>query len=332
MFRSLHHLSQLGITPKEVFQWCDNERAVCSSNNPPRKHVYGHQDTRGERKKSNTKVRRQRIQIEDERETALASDTSIDTSSTDSLPASPEEEGWDSPQAPINPYARPKHKRREIRNNIRCDEMASETTKIARELGVENLPTMPKTLEPPFRGSRAMLKIAGRWVTSDYKRHIYNAFRRPSTIEYMKGQCGWSDGDISSIDWATIGRVRTKMSVKWRRQTSKIMHGWLPTMHMRRYVTGLNQCPGCACRDETIDHMPPCPHSRMKSKREEVLEQLRKKGLKKQIPKRILYAVSEVMSKYFRGREDYIHPTYDQEIKTTIWRQEQLGMKYTASS
>ena len=34
------------------------------------------------------------------------------------------------------------------------------------------------------------------------------------------------------------------------------------------------------------------------------------------------------MSKYFRGREDYIHPTYDQEIKAAIWRQEQLGMKF----
>ena len=66
----------------------------------------------------------------------------------------------------------------------------------------------------------------------------------------------------------------------------------------------------------------------MKSKREEVLEQLRKKGLKEGIPKRILRAVSEVMSKYFRGREDYIHPTYDQEIKAAIWRQEQLGMKF----
>ncbi|KAL7532592.1 hypothetical protein ACHAWF_004182 [Thalassiosira exigua] len=275
MFRSLYHLNQLGLTPKEVFQWCDNERAVYSSNNLPHtpkevmasdadvimaihdlksrlpfpvsgKHVYDHQDTRGERKKSNTKVRRRRVQIRDERETALASDLSIDTSSTDSSSASLEEEGRDSTQAPINPYAknRLKRQRREVHNNIRCDEMASETTKIAMGQGVENLPAMPKTLEPPFQGSRAMLKIAGRWVTSDYKRHIYTAFRRLPMIEYMKGQYGWSDGDIGSIDWATIGQVRTKMSIKWRHQISKIMHCWLPTMHMRRHVTGLNQCPG----------------------------------------------------------------------------------------
>ncbi|KAL7544882.1 hypothetical protein ACHAWF_012866, partial [Thalassiosira exigua] len=206
--------------------------------------------------------------------------------------------------------------------------MASETTAIAVEGGIQSLPSMPVTLEPPYRGSKAMLKVAGRWVTSKYKKHIYNAYRRPQTVAYMQGQYGWTVGEINSIHWDSIGRVRTKMNVKWRRQTSKIMHGWLPTMHMRHHVTGTNQCPGCTCRDETIDHMLRCPHPLMKRKREEVVEHLRKKGLKSRVPKRIVTSACDVITKYFRGEDDYVLPKYDQEIKAAIWRQEQLGMKF----
>ena len=77
MYRSLIHVCQLGITPRELHQWCDNESAVNDSNrtlNTPGamvksdadillaihhlrthmestctihcRHVYGHQDTR----------------------------------------------------------------------------------------------------------------------------------------------------------------------------------------------------------------------------------------------------------------------------------------------
>ena len=35
VFRSLKHLEYLNITPKEVRQWCDNERSVISSREPP---------------------------------------------------------------------------------------------------------------------------------------------------------------------------------------------------------------------------------------------------------------------------------------------------------
>ena len=35
VFRSLKHLEYLNITPKEVRQWCDNERSVISSREAP---------------------------------------------------------------------------------------------------------------------------------------------------------------------------------------------------------------------------------------------------------------------------------------------------------
>ncbi|KAL7524977.1 hypothetical protein ACHAWF_006947 [Thalassiosira exigua] len=71
-----------------------------------------------------------------------------------------------------------------------------------------------------------------------------------------------------------------------------------------------------------------CPHPLMKRKREEVNEQLRKKGLKGRVPKRIVTSACNIITKYFQGEENYILPKYDQEIKAAIWRQEQLGMKF----
>ncbi|KAL7551610.1 hypothetical protein ACHAWF_018082 [Thalassiosira exigua] len=352
IFRSLHHLHQLGVHPQEVVQWCDNEYAVESSNRPPktprevmaseadvimaihdlksrlpfpvvRRHVYGHQDTRGQRHKAKPKAKRRRILIEDEREVDLL------TSESEATSSSSEDSSTTATQGPRNPYVKPrKPPPREVRNNIRCDEMASDTTAIAVEGGIDSLPTMPPTLSPPYRGSRAMLKIAGRWVTSKYKKHIYNAHRRGPMVAYMKGQYGWTDAEIKAIHWDSIGRVRSKMSIKWIRQTSKIMHGWLPTMHMRHHITKINQCPGCNCQDETIDHILRCPNPHMKRKREEVIEQLRKKGLADKIPKRIVEAVAKTITKYFNGEENYILPHYELEIKAAIWRQEQLGMKF----
>ena len=65
--------------------------------------------------------------------------------------------------------------------------------------------------------------------------------------------------------------------------TSKIMHDWLPVMHMQAHITGVRQC--LCTYDKTLDHLfHSCAHPTMKCKREELLAHLRKKGLKLGIP------------------------------------------------
>ena len=49
--------------------------------------------------------------------------------------------------------------------------------------------------------------------------------------------------------------------------TYKIMYGRLPLEYMRHHVTGINQCPGCECEDETIQHLFQCQNQQMKDKR-----------------------------------------------------------------
>ena len=58
-----------------------------------------------------------------------------------------------------NPYCKPKPKGpRQVQINIDCDQIASETTDIVANRGAPE--HMPPTLEPPYPGTRAMLKLA----------------------------------------------------------------------------------------------------------------------------------------------------------------------------
>ena len=122
--------------------------------------------------------------------------------------------------------------------------------------------------------------------------------------KYMKKKYKWSRSVLDSVHWASIGAVRRKLSNSKKRQTCKIMHGWLPTMHMRSHITRINQCPGCTCRDETIDHLFHCPHPRIQRAKKDILAQLRKKGLKAKIHKSILKAFIRVFRCYFDEESD----------------------------
>ena len=132
---------------------------------------------------------------------------------------------------------------------MECDRLASSTT--AAMLKDGSIPEQP-ILSMPYEGSKAVLKIGRRWVTKDYKREIYRARRTKYIRQYCKERYGWTDDTFDKVHWDSIGSVRSQLSLSGKRQTMKLMHGWLPVMHKRQFITGINQCPGCRCEDETL--------------------------------------------------------------------------------
>ena len=56
---------------------------------------------------------------------------------------------------------------KEVKINIACDQLASETTNVVKSQGVPS--DLPKLLNPPYKGSRAMLRIGKMWITSNTK-------------------------------------------------------------------------------------------------------------------------------------------------------------------
>ena len=90
------------------------------------------------------------------------------------------------PRQPVrNPYrpatpASDKKLTREARLNVKCDELASNTTEVVIAQGGH--PEVAATMSLPFEGSKALLKLGRTWVTSKYKRAIARAHRRPHSV------------------------------------------------------------------------------------------------------------------------------------------------------
>jgi hypothetical protein len=70
-----------------------------------------------------------------------------------------------------------------VQINIACDKIAIETTRIA--LGTISPPIQQTILTPPCEGSHAMLRIGKTWITTHYKKAIYDAHRTPALMAYM---------------------------------------------------------------------------------------------------------------------------------------------------
>ena len=88
----------------------------------------------------------------------------------------------------------------------------------------------PSALQPPYKGSKAMLKIGKTWITSAYGREIHHASRVPPMIEYCKKRHKWNDSMIAVIHQDMKGQVRKNK--KWRDfiNTMNMMHKWLPLL------------------------------------------------------------------------------------------------------
>ena len=59
--------------------------------------------------------------------------------------------------------------------------------------------------------------------------------------KYLSGKYKWSRKEFDSVNWDLVGLVRGKYKLSMKRQSSKIMHDWLPIRHMQGYVTGCTQ-------------------------------------------------------------------------------------------
>ena len=97
----------------------------------------------------------------------------------------------------------------------------------------------------PYPGTKALLWIGNLWIKSHVPRHISLACHTNNIQEYCMKKYHRSESTFNSVYWDGIecpGKCGTKTQLM---HTSKIMHGWLPVMHMVGPFTNLTQqCPG----------------------------------------------------------------------------------------
>ena len=319
VFRSLYHMQYLGMDPEEtVTQWFDNESGVQTSNRAPvtgkdmmqpeadlllaihhlksklafsavSRHVRGHQDAR---------TRRKQTEEPDDDSLATTESTRIQTIDCSKFTD-------------------------EAKLNIACDELAGATAAGAIA-NPESLPPPTELLQMPYEGSKAVLRIGKKWITSQEHRYLYAARREPHIRKYIMERHNWNEEQYNSVHWRVIGAVRRRSNTNLQRFTGKLMHGILPVNHVRRHVIHTTQCPGCACPDETIAHIFQCSNPMMVSKREEIIAALRKKGLRK-LSRKILHTIADFIQQYSEGGEMRPTTTNHPAILAAVKAQSELG-------
>lgn len=336
IYRSLYHVQYLGMTPSEIQHWCDNESAVNDCNRPlfspsamgkpdadlllaihhlrtimedririTCRHIYGHQDTRT---RDTPRVFHDEVQNREEEEASNGQDF-----------FSPLEEFDHHPhvdQHPTRPLS--------IVSNIEADRLASETATLALRDYNDDL---PPTLQPPYAGSRAMIRIGQTWITSKLPDHIHNARNARILRNYCLNKYKWSESTFDLVDWRNIGRARKKCSKTELVQTSKIMHDWLPVMHMIGHITGLTQCPTCTTADETLDHLFHCTHPAIVRARKDALARTMKKGKDLHIPHIFMETLCGLLGAYFDGGT-YTTQRRCKRLNEAIQTQVTIGLKF----
>ena len=154
---------------------------------------------------------------------------------------------------------------------------------------------------------------------------LRNAHWERILTDYCKTKYHWTDEVFDTIDWATVGAARKKCTRTQLMQTSKIIHDWLPVMHMQGHMTGNRQCPTCAHPDETLGHLLQCRHPSLVRAREESLEMARKKGQKLGIHTMVLTALCHLLMEYLTG--EIYEPTKD-VIREAVLAQRVIGLQY----
>ena len=292
IYRGLLHTTFLGLQPRAILQWCNNEAAVDKSNNAywtlgdmlcPEtdillaiqhlratllpttltcRHIYGHKDTRSRPGPLQT------------------SDSSASGDSMSSMGTHPT-----TPTTRQTPHSIP------VQINIECDRIATEMATI---------------------------------VMSHQKHHILLAHRLSTLKQYCCKKYNWLHPTFDGVNWPAIRTVRRRLSKTQQMQTAKIMHGWLPVMHMLSHMTGNSQCPGCPHPDETLDHLFRCPNIVMRKRRDTLLLDLRTSGRKQGWPRPILEALWTIIHDFCEGQATTLpqHP----QIREAVTAQLDIGI------
>ena len=185
-------------------------------------------------------------------------------------------------------------------------------------------PSLSPTTTLPYTGSRALLNIGGTWITTDSKPHILKSRWKHPIRRYCCKKYKWSPEVFNTFDWNAVKSARKSLTQTQLMQTSKIIHGWLPVMHMREHITGSSQCPVCNCVDETFDHLFQCTHKKLQLKRKELLLAVRQTLLKLGFPRVVMEALCRLLLDHMAGAAPTI-PDHE-GIATAVTSQIQIGL------
>ena len=111
-------------------------------------------------------------------------------------------------------------------------------------------------------GYRAMLKLNGQWVTTQFRNYVKFANVAPQMAEYIKGRLDINDATFQLINWQG---TYISHSIRRKVRTIKMMYQWLPVgRNWTKFNIETDKCRCCGAKDEAFKHLLLCKHDDLK--------------------------------------------------------------------
>ena len=95
------------------------------------------------------------------------------------------------------------------KGNIKYNKLESGVSKLTKD--GDQCTRVDKVLQPPYEGSKAMLKMNGTWITSNLREHLLHTSHKPTVEKYYNKWFDWQEDIFDMVYWNSVRRVRSKM-------------------------------------------------------------------------------------------------------------------------
>jgi hypothetical protein len=171
------------------------------------------------------------------------------------------------------------------RYNQMCDEEAN--------LCVQEGNT-PSTFTP-LKGSRCMVRIKRKWITSSSEKAIETAYTDDILSVYTQKKLGIDEATAELLEDKHFLHVRSTHD--WHRiaRESKRLFSWLPVGHNWRHHGAENDlCPCCGEPDETFIHLLQCKSPELVALRAQQFRRMKESAINAKLPRQV-YKLAEAM-------------------------------------
>jgi hypothetical protein len=187
------------------------------------------------------------------------------------------------------------------------------------------------THQTPYPGSKAMLIIDNKWVTTEYRNQIQEAVTKRAHRQYFLGRHPHLRiEDYNNIDFRGIGLARKKANLHQTSWITKYMNGLLNVGQQKIKMKKDGSCLCCGINDETQMHLFHCNSPNMKRAKALALQSFSDHLISKGLPAKVFQPFLALVKTYTTNTTN---PTSISAqfpyMRNTIKLQEHIGPEAT---
>lgn len=112
------------------------------------------------------------------------------------------------------------------------------------QMNTRSAPTS-RPVPVPLPDPKATLYIGNNMVTTDFNEQIQYAAQAPKMFDYIANKFGWTDPQVSTVNWKGFGRTKDRLDHFRSIRTSKWVFEWLNVGSQKEKMGQDGTCPCC---------------------------------------------------------------------------------------